>query len=419
MSSKFKLGDAGFLFAATLVVNAGNYLINLILGRVLGPERFAEASVIATGVLMLSFFAVGIQLTSAKFSATYFADNDTRSIQAFTTWISKKVLWISIAIGVLLIGVSSLLQGFLHFNSWIPIAIVGLGIPLYFNMSVKRGLAQGSDMFKRLAWTYIMEMILRFIVTFCLVFAALHYVDHLTSEAVSLGFLASFFAAVWIRQEKSVGDSVLFQDQDLVKKFVGVILIYEFSQILINNSDVILVKHFFESGEAGLYAAIALIGRVVFFGTWTIVTLLFPKVIQREKQGLPHFSLFWLSFGITAGFGLCVIGGCVLFPELIISILFGEEYLSVADLLWKYAIATTLFAGANVFAYYYMSLSKYVPVILSVIAGICQVLSIYIYHDSLEQVILVQIGIMSLLLLAMVLFQVSQILGPKPKIINS
>ena len=416
---KLKLGDAGFLFASTLIVNAGNYLINLILGRVLGPEKFSEASVIATGVLMLSFFAVGIQLTSAKFSATYFADNDTTAIKIFETWISKQVLWISLAIGVGLIAVSPLLQGFLHFNSWIPIAIVGLGIPFYFNMSVKRGLAQGSDLFKRLAWTYILEMVLRFIVTFGLVIAALEYFDYLTTEAVSLGFLASFFAAVWIRSDQSVEGRGVFADVDLVKRFVGVILIYEFSQILINNSDVILVKHFFESEQAGLYAAIALIGRVVFFGTWTIVTLLFPKVIQREKQGLPHFSLFWLSFGITAGFGLCVIGGCVLFPELIIGILFGDDYMSVAGLLWKYAIATTLFAGANVFAYYYMSLSKYIPVVLSVIAGICQVVSIYWYHESLEQVILVQIGIMSLLLIAMICFQISQILGAKPTTITT
>ena len=410
---KLKLGDAGFLFAATLVVNAGNYLINLLLGRILGPERFAEASVIATGVLMLSFFAVGIQLTSAKFSAGYFADRNIMALAVFDKWITKKVLYISLIIGSLFIFLSPMLQGFLHFNSWIPIAIIGLGIPFYFNMSVKRGLAQGSDLFKRLAWTYILEMLLRLLFTLSLVFVALSYFDYLTSEAVSLGFLASFFAAVWIKPSQQSASDKLFEDQVLVKKFVGVILIYEFSQILINNSDVILVKHFFESEQAGLYAAIALIGRVVFFGTWTIVTLLFPKVIQREKQGLPHFSLFWLSFGITAGFGLCVIGGCVFFPDLIVGILFGEKYLSVSDLLWKYAIATTLFAGANVFAYYYMSLNKYVPVVLSVIAGICQVCSIYIYHESLEQVIIVQIWIMATLLLSMIIFQLTQLAGNK------
>ena len=413
---KLKFGDAGFLFASTLLVNAGNYLINLILGRVLGPERFAEASIIATGVLMLSFFAVGIQLTAAKFSAGYYADQDKASNIAFEHWINRKVLIIGFIIGGVLIALSGLLQSFLKFNSWIPIAMIGLGIPFYFNMSVKRGMAQGSDLFKRLAWTYILEMVLRFIFTFALVYGALSYADHLTTEAVSIGFLASFLAAIWVpRKEKT---KIPFSEQSAVKGFVGIILIYEFSQILINNSDVILTKHFFNSAEAGLYAAIALIGRVVFFGTWTIVTLLFPKVIQREKQGLPHFSLFWLSFGITAGFGIVVIGACILFPELIISILFGSEYLEVSHLLWRYAIATTLFAGANVFAYYYMSLGKYIPVVLSVIAGVAQVTLIYLFHNTLEEIIKIQIMVMSMLLLSMIIYQLTQLFY-KPKLSTS
>lgn len=355
---------------------------------------------------MLSFLAVGIQLTSAKFAAEYHVDNDTSSIGIFNTWISKKVLQIGLILGIAIILCSTFLQSFLQFNSWIPFVIIGLGIPLYFNLSVKRGIAQGTDRFRTLAGTYLAEMLLRFVGTFLALIMALWYADWLTTEAVSVGFLLSFLAALTIRKQEQ-NENVIFEDVERVKSFVWIILIYEFSQILINNSDVILTKHFFNAVDAGLYGAIALIGRVVFFGTWTIVTLLFPKVIQREKQGLPHFSLFWLSFGLTAGFGCAVVAACLIMPEFIITVLFGKAFLSVAPLLWKYAVATTLFAGANVFAYYYMSLSKYIPVVLSVIAGILQVVIIFFYHDSLEQVIHVQIAIMLVLLLTMIIYQLS------------
>ncbi len=413
----FKFGTAGFLFASTLIVNAGNYLINLILGRILGPELFAEASVIATAVLMLSFFAVGIQLSSAKFSAEYFAANENKLIAGFEKWIGNKVLIISLVLATLLILGSRALQGYLHFHSFWPIIIIAIGIPMYFNMSVKRGIAQGTDNFIRLAWTYIIEMLLRLVFTFGLIFLALKSTNQVTSEAVSAGFLFSFLAAMWVKPTASqTKDLIPFSGQDAVKSFVFVILIYEFSQILINNSDVILAKHFFTAEQAGLYAAIALIGRVVFFGTWTIVTLLFPKVIQREKQGLPHFSLFWLSFSITAGFGLIVILACYFVPELIIGVLFGPEYLEVSALLWKYALATSLFASANVFAYYYMSLSKYTPVVLSVIAGVMQVALIYVYHNSLSEVIQIQIYVMGGLLLSMIAYQILQSISSSKKI---
>lgn len=405
---KLKLGDASFLFVATILVNAGNYLLNLILGRFLGPEKFAEVSVIATGVLMLSFLAVGVQLTAAKFTAGHYISKETEEINSFFKWMRKHVGIISIILGASIIIFSKHIQSYLHFESYIPIIIIGLGIPFYFDMSLKRGLTQGTDRFKALAFTYIGEMVLRFAATFGCLFLALKYAGHLTTESISVGFFVSFLAALWLKPNngKKVETVIPFKNHKLVLQFIGIIIFYEFSQILINNSDVILTKHYFDSTQAGLYAAIALIGRVVFFGTWTIVTLLFPKVIQREKQGLPHLHLFWKSLAITGGFGLIIILACLLAPNLIISILFGSEYLSASSLLWKYAIATTLFACANVFAYYYMSLNKYFPVVLSLIAGVAQVILINTMHGSLEQVIYIQIAIMTVLFLSMIGFQI-------------
>ena len=53
---------------SVLVVNGGNYLYNLILGRLLGPEQFADAAVLITFLLVLSFIAMTFQLVTAKFS---------------------------------------------------------------------------------------------------------------------------------------------------------------------------------------------------------------------------------------------------------------------------------------------------------------------------------------------------------------
>lgn len=403
---KFKIGDAGLLFVATIVVNAGNYLINLMLGRVLGPERFAEASVIATGVLMLSFLAVGLQLSTAKFVAGYHIDNRKEQIGVFYYWITKYTWIISICLAIVLVTTSTFIQSYLHFESFVPFVIIGIGLPFYFGLSIKRGVTQGTDAFKSLALTYLIEMLLRLVFTFGLLFCFLHYYNNYSTEAVSLGFLVSFFAAAWLRIPKiKLSEKIKFDDRKLVLNFMLIILFYEFSQILINNSDVILTKHFFSDQESGLYAAIALIGRVVFFGTWTIVTLLFPKVIQREKQGLPHLFLFWKSIAITAGFGGLVILGCLFFSNMIVSILFGSEYIVVAGLLWKYAVATTLFACANVFAYYYMSLNKYFPVLISIVVGVLQVIAIYKFHNTLEEVIYIQILLMGILLISMIGYQ--------------
>lgn len=402
------LNDASFLFISTIIVNAGNYGINLVLGRVLGPAEFAEASILATAVLMLSFIAVGFQLTAAKYTATYRAEGNTRKLNSLIIWLSNRSYILGVGLTLILLLAAFTIKEFLQFKSVVPLILVMVCIPIYFHLSVSRGFLQGVEKFKHLAFTYISEMGARLLVTFVLVFLAVKAQGGWTSEAISIGFLASFVVTYFVSKQKKKPSPEKLEKEDLslIYKFVFVIGIYEFSQILINNSDIILVKHYFENEEAGLYAALALIGRVVFFATWTIVTLLFPKVIQKEKKGEKHSHLFWGSLLIVGGIGCIIIIACLLMDELIINVLFGSAYLSVAPLLWKYAIATTLFACANVFAYYYMSLNKYFPVVLSVVAGISQIGLIVAFHQTIEQVISVQIILMAALLLAMICYYI-------------
>jgi len=86
--------------------------------------------------------------------------------------------------------------------------------------------------------------------------------------------------------------------------------------------------------------------------------------------------------------------------------MFGEAYLEIAGLLWKYALASSLFAIANVFVYYFLSLDKYIPVVLSGIFGVVQLSMLTIWHESLEQVVELQI----LAMLFLLFFQVSYFL---------
>ncbi len=401
------LNDATLLFAATILVNGGNYLINLILGRVLGPEEFSEVSVIATGVLMLSFFAVGLQLTSAKYSATYIAEKNDVYLDRFINWLSKNTKMISIGLSIVLLLFSFQLQGFFHFNSFWPFIIIVVGIPFYFDFSISRGLMQGGDKFKNLAMTYLIEMAIRLIVTFVLVLIVVKIDGGWSTEAVSIGFLLSFIATfLYAKRPKSSEKKSTIENSQyrLIKKFILIIGVYELSQIMINNSDIMLVKHFFDNHEAGLYAALALIGRVVFFATWTIVTLLFPKVIQKEKNGESHTHLFWGSLLIVGLIGLAIIIACYLLGDWIIQLLFGNQFIEAAPYLWQYACATTMFACANVFAYYYMSLNKYLPVLFSVIAGLAQIILIWFFHSQILEVIWVQIYLMGALFFVMMLY---------------
>jgi len=404
---KDKFGEAGFLFASTLIVNIGNYGLNLLLGRFLGPEEFAAANIITTLVLVLSFTALGIQLTTTKFVSTYHADGDQEKLDIFIAWMKKYALIFSVSLSVILILLQGSIKSFLNFSSTTPLLMLFVAIPFYIDMSVSRGFFQGSNQFKKLAYTYIVEMLGRLVFTCMLVYICLFLHQTWAIEAIAFGFVMSFFFGAYIARIPTISffKNIKFEHSKQLFYFLAIVGFYEFSQIIINNSDVLLAKHFFENREAGLYASLALIGRVVFFATWTIVTLLFPTVIEREKKGESHIQLFWGSVGIVALFGCTIILACYSLDTFIVNILFGEAYLVTAPLLWKYAVATTLFSCANVFVYYHMSLENYTPVGISLCIGFFQILGISLFHGSMEEVITVQITLMASMFLAMIIYQ--------------
>ncbi len=174
---------------------------------------------------------------------------------------------------------------------------------------------------------------------------------------------------------------------------------YELTQIIINNSDILLVKHYFDSYDAGLYASMALIGRVVYYIAWMFAMLLLPVVVELAKNKQPTSPVLFKYVGYISVLSLIVISLCFLFPKTTIAFVFGDNYLFIAPLLWEYALASSLFALSSIFAYYFLSLDRYVPIIITGVFGLLQIGLIGYYHDSLEQVVHMQIIAMGLLLI--------------------
>lgn len=385
---------------SVLAVNAGNYFYNLILGRVLGPEQFADAAVLITFLLVLSFMAMTFQLVTAKFSIVL----ENNLFSAFISKIYKNALLAGILLGILVIVFANKLQQLFNTSCSTMFIIFGLGVPLYFLMSVNRGVYQGKKQFKLLSITYQAEMLSRLLITLGLLFLFnIHSsIVIATGILVSLGFgLIPFKFKI---QPLKKLESLSVENNKQIRNFFIITAFYELTQIIINNSDILLVKHYFESYDAGLYASLALIGRVVYFIAWLFVMLLLPTVVQLKKEGKATTPILFKYIGYVSLIALGILLGCVIFPKTIITLLFGDGYISIAPLLWKYALATGLFAISNIFAYYYLSLNRYAPVIISGVFGLLQMGLVIGFHESLNQVVMMQIVAMVLLLLVQLVF---------------
>lgn len=377
-----------------LVVNAGNYAYNLLLGRFLGPEQFADAALLVTFLLVLSFVAMTFQLTTAKFVVELSGNSRER----FHKWILGTSVFVGGLLGAFIMVFSGSLHQLFRTESSTMFLVFGAAVPFYFAMSVNRGVHQGDSGFIKLTFTYQYEMISRLAITFLL----LYLLGVHSSTGVAIGIAISMIAGIFpfkrfTRVVRSGPEKASFQKR-LVIRFLLLSSLYEGTLIICNNSDILLVKHYFESHEAGLYASLALIGRIVYYVTWMFVMLLLPKVVAARKSGEDPqpMMLKYLKYIVL----LCcvIVVFTFLFPTFSVKVLFGSQYLQIAPLLGWYAIATGLFAISNVFAYYFLSLDRYLPILLAAVMGMAQVALIVLWHNDLFQVVQMQVIAMFILL---------------------
>src|SRR6202022_4670424 len=86
---------------------------------------------------------------------------------------------------------------------------------------------------------------------------------------------------------------------------LAVILPSSLALAVLFGADVLLVKHFFNAGDAGRYAAVAALGRAIFWGTSGIALVLIPKAAVHESRGSSGFPL------VVASLGICLVGGVI------------------------------------------------------------------------------------------------------------
>jgi O-antigen/teichoic acid export membrane protein len=387
------LTPASLFLISTMIVNAANYGYNLLLGRTLTPAQFSEAGFIITILLVFSFIGMTFQVVATKYSIQL----DGKERYAFFVWIRKMAFIFGLCLfGSLFLVLNDVTA---YFNLSDPIILIVLmgSLPIYFWLSVNRGMIQGQENFKTLSLSYQVETWTRFVATFFILLNTNYEIGVIVSLGIFISIHASFVVTKTNQNSLSSGGVLSSVLKNKIVWFLAITASYEISQVVINYADVMIVKHYFDAHQAGLYTSLSLIGKMIYFVTWMVVMLLIPKILKLKKMNQDYKSIMVKYVFTIALFAGLVTLGSFLFADLIVLNLFGNEYYEVSAYLWKYALLTSLFALSNVFVYYFLSFDQYVPVAATIFAGCIQLLVFNLFNESLDQIINVQIVMMFLL----------------------
>jgi O-antigen/teichoic acid export membrane protein len=437
------LSASALLLLSSTLVNGGNYLSNLVLGRWLGPAAFAEANLIVTLLLMLALVSTTLQTVLARFAAQA---SDESELLSLRRWALGWAWGLGLGLALLLMLVSPVLAAFFHLASALPLLLLALALPFAFALGVERGCMQGTARFVTLALNYQAEMWVRLLATVALLalgmavpgvalalllslLAAwlLGQSDGLTQRHkgtkawrinVNLPSFASFaalrrcsgqalretsFRCVPVRELKQW--TALPPERRALLAYAGPVALALLGQLLMTNADVLLVKRRFPGEIAGHYAALALASRIIFFATWSVVTTLFPLVAQRQSRGEPHGRLLLAGLGLVGAVAGPLLVLFALLPEQVLGLLFGAAFVAAAPLLGLAAVSTTLYALANVVISYRLALGDGGGSYLALLTGVLLIVLLAWWPTTLQQVIVVQLALMTALLGTLLLRQ--------------
>jgi len=375
------------VFGATTAINVLGYLFHSLNSRRLGVDAYGVLSAL-NAAYMIALFVPTIATTIViKYAAEFRAVGDAQRLSALGRAVLVYVG--AAALGVILVGSALIVPigRFLHINDLLAIELAVLMIGVNILLPVLRGVLLGVEKFRAFALSACLESALKALLGVGLVYAgygvAGAFGGWLFGTLVALGYTLWAVLAPY-RHEPPV--PLALDLRRLVVTSANVTLAI-FCVTSLSYADVLLVKHYADATTAGLYGALSLAGKMLFFLVSFVPTVVLPKASRSAASGhspLPVLLLAGANVALLAGSGLFLYYA---FPSFVIGMLAGKAFASAAPLLFPYAVATVLLAGLNAVVFYKIGIHRFDFVVPLALVALAEVAGIALRHDTLAHVI--------------------------------
>ncbi|MCA9301891.1 oligosaccharide flippase family protein [Candidatus Nomurabacteria bacterium] len=406
-----RLRDSQLLYG-TVVVSAGtllgsvfSYLLQVLLGRFLSVEDYGTFN----ALLSLSvIFGVPI---GALVTALIKKVTELRVANRFDvlTLLFKKFSLFSLLAGFysfLLIVVSRYtLSSYLKIDHELLVFIFGVFTCLTFIIMAPSSYLQGLLRFKAFAFFTSFSSFLRLLLALLFVVVLKTGLSG-AFTGMSIAIVASYGISLLLLKKNFTSHEVKIADEHFkeVFKFAITTVFVTLGLNLLNNVDVLLVKHHFDPQDAGIYSGIVTVGKVFLFGASIITVVMYPQISQLYASGGDYMRRFRHFFVLQASVVSLGLGFFYFFSPLVIKTLFGNHFSEAAEYLPHFAIFVALYILTYFMIMFFLATDKTKVYWFLLPASFAQFVLIELFHDSLTEVINVNVFVSLALFLAVTVY---------------
>lgn len=380
-------------------VNFINYFYHLIMGRVLGPLGYGVLASIFSLLYIISIVPMSTSVSIVKFISSAKNKNEISQIYYSVRNLAFKISLIG---GTLLIVFSHSISNFLNINELTPILLVGPIIVFSLLWLVNQATLQGLLYFEGVVFPNVLGSVGRLVIGLFFVF--LGWAVTGAVWGILLGYILAFlYSYILVRKHLTPKREKFFDITPLLKfSFPTLLQALAFTSIF--TVDLLLVKHFLPPFEAGLYAALSTLGKIIFFAVTPISSVMFPIVSGRNSKGQSYKKVLYASLMATIFISLGIVFFYWFFPDLAIGVLFGEKYLLAQKELVLMGLFLAFYTLCYLLVNFQLSISNTRVVVLPVVAAILQIVGILVWHATVGEVIKVSLACMVLLFLSILVY---------------
>jgi O-antigen/teichoic acid export membrane protein len=389
------------LMLGNLLVNLGNYIFNLLVGRFLGPVDYGVMAAVIALLYIISVPSTALNLIVTKFTSRFKAENEWDRLSFFFLRLNKILLFSCFLVLLLFVFLSRPLANFLKIDSGLPVIFLGGLLGATLLSALGNSTLQGLLKFNFLAVSGALAVAVKLVLGLGLVWWGWAVGGALTGflGGFLLPYLISFWPLRFLFKEKKETVKI---DWGEVAKFAAPAFFSTLGLTLLYTGDVVLVKHFFPAEEAGLYSALSLTARIILFVTAPIGMVMFPLISEKYTKKESYAGLFLTALLLTTFIAVAATVFYALFPELVVKIFFGVDYLAAAPYLGRFAIFLSLYSLCNLFASFYLAVQRVRIATLPFLFGVLQLVLIGFSHRSFADVLNVATGVTLALLICFV-----------------
>src|SRR4051812_10271799 len=349
---------ASGLAGATLAANAVQLGFTIVFTRLLGKAGYGSLAALVSAFLILLVGGQALQVAAARETTLRALGEGGRLAATLRDW-TIQLVGVTLAVAALgyvlrdplahLVGVPE--------HPLAAAAILPTGA-LWLLLSLQRGALQGVHAYAPVGISLVVEALMRLVCGLGLVLIGAGVTGAFLGTPLALALTATALAVVLRRR---LGPA----DREHAPRRLRSLLRGAWAPIgalallaLLQNVDVIIVRHQLGGDQAGSYAAAAVAAKAVVWVAIGIALHLLPEATRRAAAGLDPLPVLRRALGVLAVVAAPALLIFALAPKLLLRLAFGSEFVTAAGALVVLGLAMTLLACAYLTVQYMLALGR-------------------------------------------------------------